>query len=221
MSNEIKSQSFALDLKNAPDGDGAFEGYASVYNVVDSGMDVVERGAFTKSLEARKPKMLWQHDMAQPIGVWDEIREDEKGLFVKGRLLEGVAKGKEAIALLRGGAIDSMSIGYRTKQSIPEGAGRIRRLIEVDLFEISLVTIPMLDAAKVTGVKSMKTIREFEGKLRDVGFSIKEARAIAAAGFKGLANLRDEDTASLEEDGGYKASFDLNKRLLEALKNGR
>lgn len=193
----IQHKAVALTLKKEPDQDGVFEGYASVFGVVDQGMDVVERGAFRKSLGSRKVKMLWQHDMSQPIGVWDEIYEDERGLFVRGRLLKEVEKGREAMALLRAGAIDSMSIGYRTMEAIPEGDGRVRKLMEVDLFEISLVTFPMLPDAKVTNVKSITTERDFERFLRDAGYSRKDAVAITLHGFKALLRQRDagEDEA--------------------------
>jgi HK97 family phage prohead protease len=214
----MKHQAVALELKREPDQDGTFEGYASVFGVVDQGMDVVARGAFMKTLGKRRVKMLWQHDMAQPIGVWDEIQEDERGLFVRGRLLKEVDKGREAMALLRAGAIDSMSIGYRTIEAMPEADGRVRKLTEVDLYEISLVTFPMLPDAKVTAVKSIKTIREFERALRDAGFSQTEAKAIAADGFKGLAAHRDDakaepDTESLSafisEIGRLKETFNV------------
>lgn len=214
----MKHQAVALELKREPDQDGTFEGYASVFGVVDQGMDVVARGAFMKTLGKRRVKMLWQHDMAQPIGVWDDIQEDERGLFVRGRLLKEVDKGREAMALLRAGAIDSMSIGYRTIEAMPEAEGRVRKLTEVDLYEISLVTFPMLPDAKVTAVKSIKTIREFERALRDAGFSQTEAKAIAADGFKGLAAHRDDakaepDTESLSafisEIGRLKETFNV------------
>jgi len=190
----------ALDLKAAPAEDGTFEGYASVFGVVDQGYDVVERGAFVKSLARRKPKMLWQHEMDKPIGVWDEVREDERGLYVKGRLLTDVAKGREALALLKAGALDSMSIGYRTVESTMEpGERMIRKLLEVDLFEISIVTFPMLPDAKVTGVKSITTERDFEQFLRDAGYSKSEATAITLHGFKGLTKRRDAGEEKADE----------------------
>lgn len=199
---QVEHKAVGFEIKKEPDADGVFEGYASVFGVVDQGMDVVERGAFAKSLGAgRKVKMLWQHDMSQPIGVWDEIREDERGLYVKGRILKDVQKGAEAMALMRAGAIDSMSIGYRTIEAIPEGGGRIRKLMEVDLFEVSLVTFPMLPDAKITAMKSITTIREFERALRDVGFTQSEAKAIAAEGFKGLAAHRDDAAEQVDSEG--------------------
>lgn len=136
--------------------DGArIEGYASVFGRRDQGGDTVEAGAYAASLAALaarggRVKMLWQHDPAQPIGVWDEVREDATGLFVRGRILDEVARGREAAALLAAGAIDGLSIGYRTVQATRDGKGR-RTLAELDLWEVSLVTFPMQAEARVRG----------------------------------------------------------------------
>lgn len=205
----IEHKEAAFELKKEPDADGLFEGYASVFGIVDQGLDVVERGAFVKSLgSGRKVKMLWQHDTEKVIGVWDEIREDERGLFVKGRLLKGIKLAEEAMVMLRAGALDSMSIGYRTVEAVAEGGGRIRKLMELDLYEVSLVTFPMLPDAKVTDVKSLATEREFEAFLRDAGYSRKEATALTLHGFKGLTGLRDAVS-----DGGDEGA----KALLQSL----
>ena len=129
--------------------DHVIEGYASLFGSVDQGGDVVQPGAYTASLSAgRKVKMLWQHDPAEPIGIWDEVREDAKGLYVKGRLLEDVARAREAAALTKAGAIDGLSIGYRTVKASKDDRGR-RLLNEVELWEVSLVTFPMLPEARV------------------------------------------------------------------------
>lgn len=212
---EISRMAIPLELKATPGEDGVFEGYASVFGVVDLGYDVVQPGAFTKSLAKRKPKMLWQHDMQNPIGVWEEVREDSRGLFVKGRLISDVMQGKEALALLKAGAVDSMSIGYRTVEAMMEG-DRVRKLLEVDLYEISLVTFPMLPEATVTDVKSITTEREFERFLRDAGYSRSEAAAIALHGFKGLTKQRDagEDEA---KTGGIAALLTQLNDLKESL----
>lgn len=210
----------AFELKREPDADGLFEGYASVFGVVDNGLDVVKRGAFTRSLgSGRKVRMLWQHDTHKPIGVWDMVQEDERGLFVKGRLLKDVAQGAEAMALLRAGALDSMSIGYKTIAASEEAGGRVRSLDEVELYEISLVTFPMLEVAQVTAVKSdqIKTIREFERAMRDAGFSQTEAKAIAASGYKGFANHRDDVEALEPDDKGVSALFDQLRHLRNTL----
>jgi HK97 family phage prohead protease len=129
------------------------EGYASLFGRVDQGGDIVSKGAYAASLKAlgaagRKVKMLWQHDPAQPIGVWDEVREDERGLWVKGRILADVARGREAAALIAAGAIDGLSIGYRTIRAQKDDGGR-RLLNELELWEVSLVTFPMLPEARV------------------------------------------------------------------------
>ncbi|MFT4013196.1 MAG: HK97 family phage prohead protease [Paracoccus sp. (in: a-proteobacteria)] len=154
----MSSTDYGLELKYAPGAslvsDGTMlEGYASLFGLTDQSGDVVVKGAYAaslKRLEARgdKVRMLWQHDPARPIGVWDEIREDDKGLWVKGRLLPEIAQAREAAALIAAGAIDGLSIGYRTISAERDGRGR-RLLSEVELWEVSLVTFPMLAEAKV------------------------------------------------------------------------
>lgn len=130
--------------------DGAtIEGYASLFGRKDQGGDRVAPGAYDKSLRAKRSiKMLWQHDPSQPIGVWDEVIADEKGLWVKGRILTDVEKGREAAALIEAGAIDGLSIGYRTVKATKDDKGG-RLLSELELWEVSLVTFPMLPDAKV------------------------------------------------------------------------
>ncbi|RVT85941.1 HK97 family phage prohead protease [Rhodobacteraceae bacterium CCMM004] len=137
---------------NVTDG-SVVAGYASLFGQADQGGDVVEPGAYEASLAALadrgcRVKMLWQHDPTQPIGVWDEVHEDARGLWVKGRILTEVARGREAAALLGAGAIDGLSIGYRTKRAAKSGA--VRRLSEIELWEVSLVTFPMLSQARVS-----------------------------------------------------------------------
>jgi len=129
-------------------------GYASLFGIKDQGGDTVQKGAYAVSLKAmakagRQVKMLWQHDPTQPIGVWDEVREDATGLFVKGRILTEVEKGREAAALLTAGAIDGLSIGYKTVKAERDGKGQ-RLLSELELWEVSLVTFPMLPEARVS-----------------------------------------------------------------------
>ncbi|RKF12960.1 HK97 family phage prohead protease [Roseovarius spongiae] len=133
--------------------DAVIEGYASYFGEGDQGGDIVVKGAYAASLarlerEERKVRMLWQHDPAQPIGIWDEVREDDRGLYVKGRLLDSVARGREAMALIGAGAIDGLSIGYRTVRAAKNDEGR-RLLRELELWEVSLVTFPMLPSARV------------------------------------------------------------------------
>ncbi len=156
------------------------EGYASLFGACDQGGDVVAKGAYAASLaeitaEGRSVKMLWQHDPAQPIGVWDEVREDAKGLWVRGRLLPEVAKGREAVELIAAGAIDGLSIGYRTLKAAKNDKGQ-RVLTELELWEVSLVTFPMLPSARVAG-KSEALASEADDTLRDMAAALRAARA--------------------------------------------
>jgi HK97 family phage prohead protease len=139
--------------------DASIAGYASLFGATDQGGDVVMKGAYGASLErlgatGSNVKLLWQHDPATPIGVWDEVREDATGLYVKGRLLVETQKGREAAALIKAGAIDGLSIGYRTIKAERDAKGR-RQLSELELWEVSLVTFPMLQQARV-GAKAQE-----------------------------------------------------------------
>ena len=177
--NELKTLPVEFDAKGVRN-DGTFEGYASTFNNIDSGYDVVLPGAFTKSLDERpagKIKMLWQHDSAQPIGVWKTAVQDGRGLFVKGKILKDVQKGAEAYALMKEGVIDSMSIGYKTIESDYTKSG-VRQLKELGLMEISLVTFPMNEQATVTGLKDCYT-RE---KRDEVSYFVKQALAMDTGG---------------------------------------
>jgi len=158
------------------------EGYASLFGVADQGGDVVTAGAYRRSLAAlgqvgRAVKMLWQHDPAQPIGVWDEIVEDARGLKVKGRILTEVEKGREAVALLAAGAIDGLSIGYRTVTAERDAKGQ-RLLREVELWEVSLVTFPMLPEARVAA----KGEGPGDAVLRELAAAFEDARRMLAGG---------------------------------------
>lgn len=136
---------------------GVIGGYASLFGEVDLGGDLVMKGAFAESLRRRGPgkiRMLFQHDPAQPIGVWDEIREDTLGLRVRGRLMLGVERAREVWALLREGAIDGLSIGFKAERAVRDPRRGVRRLEKIDLWEVSVVTFPMLPQARVSDVKS-------------------------------------------------------------------
>lgn len=139
--------------------DGLFEGYASLFGIADLGKDIVERGAFRDSLTRRGStgvKLLWQHDPAEPIGRWTALTEDSRGLFVRGRLSLAVARAREIHALMREGAIDGLSIGFRSEKARTEPRSGLRRLERIDLWEISIVTFPMLPQARVSAVKALR-----------------------------------------------------------------
>lgn len=184
----METKAIALELK--ADALGVVAGYGSVFGGVDAYGDTVMPGAFIKSIAKRKPKMLWQHSMDEPIGVWDEVREDAKGLYVQGRLALKTEKGQEALELVSMGAIDGLSIGYRTMAD-EYVQGGTRLLKEVDLWEVSFVTIPADPSATINSIKSLSTERECEDALRDMGFSRREAKAFIARGWGGVKGLRD------------------------------
>jgi hypothetical protein len=136
--------------------DGTVEGYASLFGEIDQARDMVMRGAFAATLAARGPQripMLFQHDPAEPVGVWLELREDHRGLFARGRLIPEVARAKELLSLVRAGAVDGLSIGFRTVKGNIDPRSRIRRLYAIELWEISIVTFPLLAGARVRAVK--------------------------------------------------------------------
>jgi len=136
--------------------DGTVEGYASLFGELDQARDMVMPGAFGATLRTRGVRripMLFQHDPAEPVGVWLELREDGRGLYARGRLIPEVQRGRELLALVRQGGIDGLSIGFRTVKGRIDPRTRIRKLDIVDLWEISIVTFPLLTGARVQAVK--------------------------------------------------------------------
>lgn len=135
---------------------GAFSGYASLFGEVDLGKDRVERGAFLRSLARRGAagvRMLFQHDPAEPIGTWRVVREDARGLYVEGVLSDGVSRAREVRELIKARAVDGLSIGFQTVRAKSDPKTGIRQILEADLWEISVVTFPMLPSARISDVK--------------------------------------------------------------------
>ncbi|MEL7544089.1 MAG: HK97 family phage prohead protease [Pseudomonadota bacterium] len=221
-----QSASRSLELKFAQvslrtvEADGTFDGYASLFDTPDLGRDIVKRGAFAASLKRRGPggvRMLFQHDPNQPIGVWQEIREDARGLHVTGRLSGDVVRAQEIFSLMREGALDGLSIGYRTIKGTRDPATRMRILHIVDLWEISIVTFPMQPDARVDRVKhhpfrhGLPSKRQFERWLtRDAGLTRSQARALLVGGYSTLA-------AKLAAAGGD----DTERELVAAMARAR
>jgi HK97 family phage prohead protease len=182
-----ETRAFSLSLKAVGD-DGSVEGYGSVFGVRDNYDDVIAAGAFEGTLKAHKsagtmPAMLWQHSADAPIGVWTSMSEDGKGLHIKGMLCLDTAQGKEAYALLKMGALTGLSIGFISKQWAYDRETDVRTLTEIDLWEVSLVTFPANEKARVTHVKSatdMATPKDAERILRDAGFSKADATALVS-----------------------------------------
>ena len=194
---------FASEIKLASEGDnvGTVTGYASVFNLLDRGGDIVLPGAFKASLAEFKRKkqtipMLWQHSSDAPIGIWDDLLEDEHGLKVKGSLIMDVPQAVSARALIKGGAISGLSIGFRTKEAEIDRTTGARKLKKIELWEVSLVTFPMLPEAQVSGVKNLAYFnpRHLEQAFREVGLSNANAKAATAIARKHF--LREGDLTS-------------------------
>ena len=197
-----EKQVFYADIKT--EQEGVFSGYASTFGNVDNGNDIVAKGAFTKSLAERpasKVKLLSQHKTDEPIGIFTEVFEDSKGLFVRGKLALGTQKGRETYELMKLGAIDGMSIGFRAnpEKQIYNESKRTRTLKEVQLLEISLVTVPMNERAMVQSVKGEKSIREWETILRDAGGLSRTEAKVGAKALMDALNHRDDDTKQLAD----------------------
>ncbi len=165
----------AFEMKTLS-ADGTFEGYASVFNNIDSQRDRVHAGAFKASIRERdKPvQLLWQHQWEKPIGVITALFEDARGLYMKGKLLLEVAQAREAYALLKAGVVRGLSIGYSVKRSRRNPDSGIRELLDLNLWEISLVTMPANEAAQVTVVKSLATdeMRQLAKAIDRAGMSL-------------------------------------------------
>jgi uncharacterized protein len=192
---ELERRSFQFKVKEVEES-GRFSGYASVFGVVDAYNEIVAAGAFTKSIKSiaetgRPLPCLWQHLSSAPIGGYDKLEQDEKGLHVQGFLLtQEIEKARETHALMKRGIVSGLSIGYYVIEDSFNEKERIRTLKEVELVEVSVVTFPANSEARVETVKSKLqrgtkvTVREFEAHLREQGFSRSEAEAIAESGFK-------------------------------------
>lgn len=195
----MKTKEFKLSVKDLKDN-GTFTGYGSVFGNVDSYGEAVMKGAFEKSLKKHEAEnlpivMLWQHDRTNPIGIWKNVHEDEYGLCGEGEINLDTQQGREAYSLMKQGALNGLSIGYR--EILASSKGNVRSLTELELYEISPVTFPANTEARITGIKSEriadfaeqlrlgnpKPPKEFEEILREVGFSKSMATQIVSVGY--------------------------------------
>lgn len=184
----VKRETRAIALQIKASADGTIDGYGSVFDVKDNYDDIIAPGAFAASLKAHKsagtmPAMLWQHESDEPIGIWTEMTEDANGLRVKGMLALETVRGKEAHVLLKMGALNGLSIGFMSKQWAYDTETDIRTLTEIDLWEVSLVTFPANEKARITNVKSADELaapKDAERILRDAGFSKADATAFVS-----------------------------------------
>ncbi len=198
-----------LTVKSVGDS-GEFEGYGSVFGVKDSYSDIIVPGAFAKSLAAwqekgRLPALLWQHNMSEPIGIYTEMREDETGLYLKGRLLiDDDPLAKRAHAHMKAGSLSGLSIGYVLNDYDYDNQKDAFILKDIDLWEVSLVTFPANDEARISNVKSLLERGEtpppskVEKALREVGFSGSQAKAFMAKGYSAITPREAEADEALE-----------------------
>lgn len=211
----LLTKSVELEIKEF--SEKGFTGYGSVFSTIDQGGDIVVPGAFEKSLakwksSGRQVPVLWQHKTDEPIGSWPELKEDDHGLLGSAELWTDDAQyARIAHKGMKTKTITGLSIGYRIKREEYDKKSGANRLIELDLVEISVVTNPMHDDARIDSVKSMieagrmPTLREFEEFLRDAGgFSKAQAEKIASNGLKQL--LRGDPGS---DSGESKAILDI------------
>lgn len=191
-----------IEAKLDAGGVGEITGIASPYGPpADSYGDIIERGAFRKALASGElPAMLWSHRLAEPIGRWEELWDSEKGLFVRGRLNLDAERGREAFAHLKHGDATGLSIGYR----VPPGGAKPGEhgtviLTEIELLEISVVTLPAARRARVESVKALTSRSELEELLRDAGLARAAARKIVDGGWPALAGEPDGNAKAAEE----------------------
>jgi Escherichia/Staphylococcus phage prohead protease len=210
-----------FEVKNTTkkDGYGTFEGYGSVFGELDSYRDIVMPGAFTKTLgdftsKGRRVPMLWQHRPGEPIGAYTEIKEDEHGLFVVGEINLEVQRGRETFALMQQKALSGLSIGYDTVRDEVDNKGIVRKLFEVNLWEISPVTFPAGDTARVQNVKELDTLSTIEDYLRDAGLSRNESIMIVS---RIKAVIQQSESAAAKTD----VTPSALKTALDNLRNGQ
>ncbi len=199
----LQRKQVAFAIKSDEQNPGVISGYGSVFGNTDSYGDVVEKGGFEESLKVRKKSgrplpMRWQHKQDQVIGGWSDIKEDDIGLAMEGEILfEDIPLAKQAHALAKKGLVTGLSIGYYVQDAFHDEKAGVYRLKKLDLIEVSLVTFPANDLARVENVKNaiqggrLPTLREFEEILRDAGFSKNQAVEIANRGLKSLLDRRE------------------------------
>lgn len=214
----IDQLTFPAEIKARGDT-GEFEGLASTFGPPpDLTGDVIDRGAF-KDAVVKSVRMLWAHDTREPIGTWQDMRETKQGLEVRGKLILGVQRAREAFELIKAGAIDALSIGFR----VPPGGSEIdretgiRRLTKIDLMEVSIVTFPANPRAKIDAVKSalaagqLPTRPDLQKALCSIGFSVRQAKKLLPACYEVLS---PEEAERLEVLDGLRS-------LATTIKSGR
>lgn len=224
---QLKTMQVTFDMKSYEDdkGERKFSGYANTFNHLDRAGDITMPGAFTKSLNEHiskntRPLMLMHHDHKRPVGVWEKLVEDTKGLYVEGRLTKDVRDADEAYALLKDQALNSMSIGYKVIDEEYDRQKDANLLKEVQLFEISLVSIPANEQSTIISVKNDGdlNIRTLEKILRDAGLSRREAKGFLSKGISGISEKRDASSEEINLKANKLAEQKQLRRMLKTLR---
>ena len=192
---EYKQVAFKMD--EVDEDANVFKGYASTYDL-DKGGDIIVRGAFDKTLQdnANQVKILWQHKQDSPIGKPSVMRADDNGLYIEGKVSD-TTLGRDAKILMKDGVINSMSIGFITKESDYNQDG-IRLIKELELVEFSLVTYPMNEKAIITQIKNALDPRELEHILREAGYTKSQAAKMACVSIKSLREAELDEVETLK-----------------------
>jgi len=206
---------FDTEIKAEDAESGKISGYGAAFNNKDGGGDVIVPGAFKKSIDFYQeskamPAMCWNHDQACPVGDWTTMQETGKGLFMQGQIWhgKGMPNAEMAYNVAKGTGMKGMSIGYKTLQADRDSKTDTRHIHSLALKEVSVLLWPMNDKAEILSVKGLmlnekgefKSIRDLEEILYETckGLSHREVKALLADGYKGLANLREEDPADTQ-----------------------
>lgn len=219
---QLKVRDFTLKVKAADvQDDGTFTGYGSVFGVEDSYGEVVAPGAFRDSLgelsaKGRRVPILWQHRTAEPIGIYSELTEDDHGLRLKGELAVGFDDlAKRAHGHMKMGSVTGLSIGYWVRESSYDEKTGVRTLTKLDLVEVSLVTFPANDEARIDAIKlklahgELPSLPEFERILREAGFSKTQAAVVANRGLTHLLRSESEGAGDIKSLRDTLAGFSL------------
>jgi HK97 family phage prohead protease len=202
-----------VEVKLVPSFDtGEISGYGAVFGNIDNHGDVIEPGAFAKSLADHlagrtRPVMLWNHNPDRPIGAWESFVEDATGLKLSGRINTDVQAGREALSLIKQGAVAGLSIGYRVMPGGAQLDGRtgVRRLKSVALHEVSITPFPSNRLATITEAKSFGSARDFEHFLRESGVSRAAATKLAAGGWPALST--NDNAAAMDLAAAVKSAI--------------
>jgi HK97 family phage prohead protease len=198
---------------------GTFCGYGSVYGVIDQGDDIIQQGAFSASLaelaaKGRMPALLWQHNAREPIGAYTTMKEDTVGLYVEGKLALKTQRGAEAHEFLQMNAVSGLSVGFMTREDTYDHKTNIRTIKRADLWEVSLVTFPANDAARVSAVKSVDDIIDLKTAERFLRESGNYSRAEATALVARIKSLMQRDSAADAEAKAVIAALSRRDELL-------